>query len=119
MGEQCLTTELAESLLMCSLHTDLTSCPGYLQIDAEALLSGSLPAASWEALARTLTPEDRVIHLCLQGIMSPYSDSVAASPWRRIAWDHRPRFGARQATSSTPEEQSTRSVESRCETVEK
>jgi hypothetical protein len=49
------------------LHTSLTSCPQYLGIDTESLMERSTrPALQLEG-ARTIAPEDHLLHLCLHG----------------------------------------------------
>lgn len=49
------------------LHTSLTSSPGYLGPITESLLARSIPASFWPESARTLAPEDHLLHLCLHG----------------------------------------------------
>lgn len=47
------------------LHTSLTSCPDYLGIDCKELWAHSTPAEGWPEPARTLSPADHLLHLCL------------------------------------------------------
>ena len=47
------------------LHTSLTSCPDYLRVDLESLFEQSIPSVHLPA--RTLSPEDHLLHLCLHG----------------------------------------------------
>lgn len=63
------TTDHARSLrhrqsgTFLELHTSLTSCPDYLGVDIDSLFERSIPSAY--LTARTLSPEDHLLHLCL------------------------------------------------------
>ncbi len=49
------------------IHTSLTSCPWYLGLDPGAMFTRSRSTGHGAPPARTLSPEDHLLHLCLHG----------------------------------------------------
>ena len=70
--------------VMLKLHRSLTSCPGFLGLDTEALLARSIPAGEEDPHVLSLGPADHLIHLCLHASFQHGFRQAAINAWDAV-----------------------------------